>query len=278
MDKVISSPLTYWGGKRWLFKTVFDLIPEGETEIFSPFLGGGGIEINFAYRGYKVYAYDSYQPLINFWEHWLNNPESVRRNAYELLSLYARDDLNKLRKKHKWSNDISSAVFFIICNRLCYNGKLNRSILEYGLDENGDYIRNPKRGTFEGKNRLFRDFDFWQSKPLSTLNIQCADFESVFWMHQHQFAYIDPPYFERESEYGGSRENGFNHKKLHELLGSREKWVLSYNDHPEAHRLYNRYHIQPIKRGSDGRTELLILSPDIAERITPQPEQITLFS
>ena len=41
MDKIISSPLTYWGGKRWLFKTVLDLIPEGETEIFSPFLGGG---------------------------------------------------------------------------------------------------------------------------------------------------------------------------------------------------------------------------------------------
>ena len=42
MDKVISSPLTYWGGKRWLFKTLLPLIPEGTTEIFSPFLGGGG--------------------------------------------------------------------------------------------------------------------------------------------------------------------------------------------------------------------------------------------
>ena len=99
MDKVISSPLTYWGGKRWLFKTLLPLIPEGTTEIFSPFLGGGSIEINLAHRGYTVHAYDNYAPLVNFWQHWLNDPEAVRLAVYELLSLYNHDELSRFRYK-----------------------------------------------------------------------------------------------------------------------------------------------------------------------------------
>ena len=87
----------------------------------------------------------------------------------------------------------------------------------------------------------------------------------------HDFAYVDPPYFGNEKGYGGSRENGFNHEKLRELLGKRGKWVLSYNDHPKTYELYDGFHIQQIKRGSDGRQELLILSPDIVTK------QLTLF-
>ena len=107
---------------------------------------------------------------------------------------------------------------------------------------------------------------FWKSIPCSNLNVEHDDFEQVFWIHQHQFAYIDPPYFGNEKEYGGSRENGFDHEHLRNLLGKRGKWVLSYNDHPKTYELYDGFHIQPIKRGSDGRQELLILSPDIATK------------
>ena len=64
-------------------------------------------------------------------------------------------------------------------------------------------------------------------------------------------------------------------RKLRELLGERGKWVLSYNDHPKTYELYDGFHIQPIRRGSDGRQELLILSHDIAEQV--QPKQLDLF-
>ena len=46
-------------------------------------------------------------------------------------------------------------------------------------------------------------------------------------------------------------------------MGAR-KSAISYNDHPKAYELYDGFHIQPIRRGSDGKQELLILSPDIA--------------
>ena len=262
MDKVISSPLIYWGAKRWLFPKIYELIPDNETEIFSPFFGGGSIEINLAYRGYTVHAYDNYTPLVNFWQHWLDDPEGVRLAVYELLSLYDNEELNRLKS--------DSAARYFLQNRMAFRGMPNRSIGLLYLRYDGEYITRPNDKK-NGNRQLFYGWDFWKTKPLPKLSVEYADFEQVFWIHNHRFAYIDPPYFESEGDYGGCLKNGFDHDTLRELLGSRSKWVLSYNDHPEAHRLYDGFHIQSIKRGSDGRTELLILSPDIAHK------QLTLF-
>ena len=76
------------------------------------------------------------------------------------------------------------------------------------------------------------------------------NFEQVFWIHNHQFAYIDPPYFGNEGEYGGSRKNGFNHEKLRELVDGRKKTAISYNDHPKAYELYDGHYIQSDRRGT----------------------------
>ena len=77
MDKVISSPLRYPGGKRWLFTTLLPFIPECTKEMVSPFLGGGAIELNMALRGVKVYGYDTFEPLVNFWNRYLACPSTL---------------------------------------------------------------------------------------------------------------------------------------------------------------------------------------------------------
>ena len=263
MDKVISSPLTYWGGKRWLFKTLLPLIPDGTTDIFSPFLGGGSIEINLAYRGYTVHAYDNYAPLVNFWQHWLDDPESVRLAAYELLSLYDNEELSRFRYRKDLLDSQQSVAFYYLQNKCAWNGKYNRKLIPVYLCSDGEYIRCPNH---KAQTSIFSNWGFWKSNPLSTLNINHGDFEQVFWIHQHQFAYIDPPYFGNESEYGGSRENGFDHEHLRDLLGKRDKWVLSYNDHPKAYELYDGHYIKTVCRRKDSKPELLILSPDIATK------------
>ena len=184
MDKVITSPLTYWGSKRWLFKTLLPLIPEGTTEIFSPFLAGGSIEINLTYRGYTVHAYDNYAPLVNFWQHWLNDPEAVRLAAYELLSLYSRDELNKIRSDNDWLDNRQKASFTFLEYQICVSGKHNQRLKKVYLRHDGEYIIRP----YEPQRcNIFNNFDFWKSKPLSTLNINHANFEQVFWIHAHQF-------------------------------------------------------------------------------------------
>ena len=39
------------------------------TEMISPFFGGGSIELHYASQGVKVYGYDIFEPLTNFWQH-----------------------------------------------------------------------------------------------------------------------------------------------------------------------------------------------------------------
>ena len=83
--------------------------------------GGGGIEINLAHRGYTVHAYDNYQPLVNFWQHWLDDPEAVRLAAYELLSVYSRYELNVIRQNPgKWLSGYELHAFYLICNRFLF--------------------------------------------------------------------------------------------------------------------------------------------------------------
>ena len=229
-----------------------------------------------------MHAYDNYAPLVNFWHYYLGDPEAVRLAVYEILSLYTRSDMNRLVKRYrKVSDTLQSASLFLIQNRLAFNGSPYRKLQPYGLAADGEYIRQQHPKQF-GRTQVFTNWDFWKTKPLHKLNVTLADFSEIFWIHEHQFAYIDPPYFGNESEYGGSRENGFDHDLLAELVRNRKKTAISYNDHPKARELYDNhnFHVQRHHRcrlRSDGRAELLILSQDIAEQIQPYPEQLLLF-
>ena len=177
--------------------------PKARQRYSVRFWVGVSIEINLAYRGYTVHAYDNYAPLVNFWQHWLDDPESVRLAAYELLSLYDSDELSRFRYKKHLLDKKQSAAFYYLQNKCAWNGKYNRKLIPVYLRSDGEYLIRPHEPQ---SYNIFNNFDFWQSNPLSTLNINHGDFEQVFWIHQHQFAYIDPPYFGIEGEYGGSRE------------------------------------------------------------------------
>ena len=62
------SPLRYPGGKSRAVKQVLALLPRGLDLLCSPFLGGASIELACAGRGIAVRGYDSFQPLVAFWQ------------------------------------------------------------------------------------------------------------------------------------------------------------------------------------------------------------------
>ena len=61
------TPLRYPGGKSRAVKHILPLIPEDITELCSPFLGGGSVELAVAERGTTVYAYDIFEPIVWLW-------------------------------------------------------------------------------------------------------------------------------------------------------------------------------------------------------------------
>ena len=49
------------------------LVPEDVQMMWSPFLGGGSVELACAARGIRVFGSDLFEPLVNFWNHLLDD-------------------------------------------------------------------------------------------------------------------------------------------------------------------------------------------------------------
>jgi len=85
--------------------------------------------------------------------------------------------------------------------------------------------------------------------------VQRADFATSIVAHPDAALYLDPPYclnkevgnegVNRETLYGteGDHHEGFDHVALANILKSREKWVLSYNNCKYIRKLYDGYKI-----------------------------------
>lgn len=267
MDKVIFSPLRYAGGKRWLFKTLLPYIPEGTKEMISPFFGGGAIELNLALRGVKVYGYDIFEPLVNFWQHYLSDPLALVEHAKTLMKGKDKSYFRYIQRGGfaELSDNFDRAGVYFLINRMSYNGST--------LAPKGGM--KPNYTECLGKSIL---------DTISKLNIPNLEVErkSVFDLlstNQSVFAYLDPPYPTSDDRlYGNSREHheGFDHKALFEMLDNRDNWVLSYSDVPLIRLLYKDYQkIELIRKSGmincKNKKELLITSPDIAHK------QLTLF-
>jgi len=52
------SPLRYAGGKTRAIEAIYKCMPRGVKTLYSPFLGGGSIELYCANMGMTVYAFD----------------------------------------------------------------------------------------------------------------------------------------------------------------------------------------------------------------------------
>jgi hypothetical protein len=81
------SPLRYPGGKSRVVKSIYSVIPENETKLVSPFLGGASIELACTTR-MDVYGSDIFEPLIDFWQALLTDKENLiaRVKSYYPLS------------------------------------------------------------------------------------------------------------------------------------------------------------------------------------------------
>lgn len=67
-QQFLKSPLRYPGGKSRAVKHIIEIIPRDIDTLCSPFLGGSSIELAYAQKGVKVYGYDAFKPLVNFWQ------------------------------------------------------------------------------------------------------------------------------------------------------------------------------------------------------------------
>ena len=93
----------------------------------------------------------------------------------------------------------------------------------------------------------------------------CLDFEEVIRAPGDAVSYLDPPYFEKGNDLyqvGFTRDD---HERLASVLRREERpWLVSYDTHPEIHRLYSGWaHLRQFvmtctMNGTNKKREFLI--------------------
>ena len=256
-SEFVKSPLRYPGGKSRAVKILYDYVPDETKELCSPFIGGGSFEIFCAQNGIRVYGYDSFRPLVDFWQCLLKEPEKLA-NAVEKYHPITRDDFYKLQEKHvELSDPFERAVVFYVLNRASFSGStLSGGMASGGNDDNPRFTKS--------------SIDRIRNFKIKNLRVKFADFTKSIPKHPDTLLYLDPPYVIENSLYGvrGDLHRGFDHDKLCKILKNREKWILSYNDSTPIRKMYSDYTITELKWGygmskNKKSNEILILSNDI---------------
>jgi DNA adenine methylase len=215
-------------------------------------VGGGSIELALASRGTRVFAYDAFKPLVDFWQCLIENApllcEKVRQ--YENMTPTMFYNLQKTFSTLKDRMEIA-AVFFA----------LNRSSFS-GTTLSGGMSPGHPRFTQSAIERL-------EAFKIDNFTVQLSDFQNSIPKHENEFLYCDPPYLIDQKLYGkkGDQHSGFDHEALRELLIAREGWLLSYNDSEVIRKMYEGHCIVTptwtYGMGSSKESnELLILSKD----------------
>lgn len=226
-EKSQKSVLRYPGGKTRAVKTIMKLMPENLTKLMSPFLGGGSIELCLSGKhNVEVYAYDVFEPLVDFWQVLLESPNELADCVQTHLPL-SKEKFYSLRGVINSSKSkMEKATLFYVLNRASFSG----SSMSGGM--------SPKHPRFTQSS-----IDRLRNFHAPNLHVGLGDFKDTIPRHS-EFMYLDPPYYEVGGYlYGnnGDAHKGFDHENLFNLLKNRGEWILSYNNHEYIRNLYNGF-------------------------------------
>lgn len=265
-----ASPLWYVGTKYNLYPIVMELLPAGTTSLVSPFTGGASLELRLAATGIRVYGYDKFRPIPEFFQTFERNASAVVDRTLELYPIYRGDA--ESREHYVWLTrgggwealdfPIDRAAVTWCVSAQSFRGMNFASVPVHPRHaQSREYFRKP----IPGQERSWRE---WSNPFFSYAE---SDFRQTLLCHD-EIAYLDPPYVGHPRYYGKSFQGTFPHEELRDMLAARGGFILSYGDDPLIRKLYQDFTIlepswgKGTSRGLGGsaRTELLILSDDLS--------------
>lgn len=248
------SPLRYPGGKNRAVKDILNFIPQKIDTLCSPFFGGGSIELACLARGIKVYGYDIFEPLTNFWQEILSDNQELTKRVETYFPLEKARFYNLQKTYFELEDKKQQAAAYYVLNRCSFSG----TTLSGGMS-----LGHP-RFSESSINRL-RHFE------VKNLSVGNKDFTETLQLHKQDFLYLDPPYANGGALYGkkGNTHKDFSHELLAKLLLERGNWIMSYNDCELVRRLYKGFKFVKLAwsygmNSSKKSNEVLIISHDLA--------------
>lgn len=220
----MNSFMSWIGGKKALRDEIISRFPTDYKRYIEVF-GGGGWVLFHKNPGSDFEVYNDRNPnLANLYRCVRDHPdELISELTYALNSRTDFDYIRKIMKTPTEIPDVKRAAYFYQLIRYSYAS---------GLDS---YASQPH--------------SMWNNFPLITnacarlqkVVIENKDFEKLIDQYDRpeSFFYCDPPYFETEDYYEDVGFTKDDHIRLAGRLSSIEgKYLLSYNDCPEIHELY----------------------------------------
>ena len=222
------SLLRYPGGKTRGVDFITQFFPKHLDKLLSPFFGGGSIELAVAAKGTKVYGYDIFPPLVEFWQCVVAHPKKLAEEVKNYFPLPKGTFYELQQTQTRFRSKLQRAAVFYVLNRSSFSG----STLSGGMSP-----EHP-RFTLSAIERLRNFYN-------PNISVEKGDFKQSLAGHPHTFAYLDPPYLISSSLYGrkGDAHKDFDHEGLAEILKIREHWILSYNDCEPIREMYEGFHI-----------------------------------
>ena len=247
------SPLRYPGGKSYLRKEILNHIPPDIEYLCSPFFGGGSVELSIAARGFKVYAYDIFEPVVNFWDFIINMKEQMV-HTFRQMHPISLVELKKLTKEYFGLEDKSLQAILIFIGSI-------KSFRNLGLF----------RGVFDFPMYMIRESHIKEIENFHSggmISIKEQNFVESINSHPNAFLFLDPPYWGNPIPYGKLNKSEFDHMELYNIIKDRSDWLLTYNNVPEIRSLYKAHKILEIQSKSHmsaknvSGTQIMILSKE----------------
>jgi DNA adenine methylase len=241
------SPLRWPGGKSKAIPKIVRLLPERVAEYREPFCGAASVlfharNVDFAD---KYWINDAYYQLMNFWAiaQDFESCDLLVKRVYDRLD-WCREDAAKARTlfescKYFIGEDFPptfKAGLFFMLNRMSW----------CGATEAGGFSAASAKDRFTASS-----IERLKTMPaaLDGVKITCMDFQPVIEAPgKDVFLFLDPPYISSKKLYGpkGSLHE-FDHARLAKTLAdTNHRFLLTYDDEPEIHKLYHWANIRPF--------------------------------
>lgn len=247
------SLLRYPGGKTRAVDFITRFFPQRLDRLLSPFFGGGSIELAVAAKGTKVYGYDVFSPLVEFWQCLVTKPRELAGEVEKYLPLSKHRFYELQKTQTCFKTRLKRAAVYYVLNRSSFSG----ATLSGGMSP------DHPRFTTTAIERLRNFYN-------PNITVAKGDFKRSLADHPYTFTYLDPPYLVGSSLYGrkGDAHRGFDHEGLAGILKQRQHWILSYNDCEQIREMYKGFHmLRPNWKygmsNDKSSKEILIFSRDL---------------
>jgi len=256
--------LRYPGGKsrgsirNRIISSIEDRFPGG---VFGEiFLGGAGITLSLIEKKLvdNILINEIDPALCNLWNRVIHDRAKLIRR----IKTFDPSVEKFYRFKEDLINGDDDGFKFLFVNRASHGGRGVLAGVQGGVKQDGKYVITCRWNVERMESFINKAHSLFSSVKIYGNRCMDLDFENL--IDKCDFHYLDPPYWEKGNELYRFSFSDADHHRLYSSLLTHKNWVLSYNNHQNVRKLYNKFPIVTCDTSGNGgnkpKTELLIFS------------------